>query len=269
MWLSGTLGGDVSRSVDVLNEKPCWRAARRDAVEGGETSQESIVMEGCGGEGRGDWKLQKTWRKGQMVAVCSEMAARGAVPLVVTGRSGTGRSNPVASEGVVQLDFPALLGGSDAIPPVSFETKLGRRNQDSLPSDPSLKRLSFSYFGLRNSGSPLFLFFPARAAPFHCRTCDGAGVSGSRHRKAIARWWKRDGCKMAGGSLSAAGIVGTGSRRARLLPSARSGGDGSPAGTQLLGTAPYISQLKDFYPRMENLFLWCKLALIVCGCTYE
>lgn len=160
MWLSGMLGGDVSRSVDVLNEKPCWRAAGRDAAEGGGTLQESIVMEGRGGEGRGDWKLRKTWRKGQVVAGCSEMAVRGAVPLVITGRSGTGRSNRAALEGVVQLDFPALLGGSGAIPPVSFETKLGRRSQDGSSSAPSLKRLRFSYFVLRNSGSPLFLFSP-------------------------------------------------------------------------------------------------------------
>lgn len=125
MLLSGTLGGDVSRSVDVLNEKPCWRVAGRDAAEGGGMLQESIVMEGRGGEGRGDWKLWKTWRKGQAVAGCSAMAVRGAVPLVVTGRSGTGRSNRAASEGVVQLDFPALLGGSGAIPPRFLRNQAG------------------------------------------------------------------------------------------------------------------------------------------------
>lgn len=71
-------------------------------------------MEGYGGE-------EGTARKGQAAAGCSETALCGAVPLVVTGRSGTGRSDHAAWKGGSSTRFssPAMRERCRYPPPPS------------------------------------------------------------------------------------------------------------------------------------------------------
>lgn len=53
---------------------------------------------------------------------------------------------------------------------------------DGSPSAPSQKG-SVCYFSLRTRRSPLFLFSPVHAAPFHFRTCDRARAAAATARK--------------------------------------------------------------------------------------
>lgn len=138
------------------------RWAGRDVVDGASSGaeQESTAMEGSGGEeGTGSCRKRRG-RDRQLQGVPRRLCVGLCLWLSWIG---VGQAGAMGWPGrvVVQLDFPVLLGGSNAIPPSPSKPSWDDETSNHrwrLTLRSFLKRLHFCYFSLRNSRSSLFLF---------------------------------------------------------------------------------------------------------------
>lgn len=186
MWLSRTMGADVCGSMAVL-DKSWWGELRRWQASGGHGGwQQGVAGEDSHG-GPGRRNKTGSCSKGRGMARRQQGVAR---RLCLWLQLGVGHAGVTRQPGrvVVQPEFPALRGGSDAIP-VFFKMKLGQLNQQpSATSRPLLKRLRFCYFGLRNS-LLLLCRFSLRLLRSPMSGLGEQAQSSNRHRPRIARWW--------------------------------------------------------------------------------
>lgn len=123
MWLSRTMGADVSGSMVVL-DKSCWGELWRWQASGGHGGWQQGVA-GEDSDGGPGWRNNTgSCSKGRGMARRQHGVAR---RLCLWLQLGVGHAGVTRQPGrvVVQPEFPALRGGSDAIP-VFFKMKLGQ-----------------------------------------------------------------------------------------------------------------------------------------------